>query len=96
MQQLLLEEALLRADDRNWCILSECPAQATIVMGVAGKPAELLDVEAVRRDNVPTIRRFSGGGTVIVDRGTLFASFILRSDCVQVRLPDPGKNKENA
>lgn len=29
------------------------------------------------RDNVPVIRRFTGGGTVIVDEETLFGSLIM-------------------
>jgi len=41
-------------------------------------------VKAVIRDGVPVIRRFSGGGTVIVDDGTVFVTLICRSDAVPV------------
>ena len=40
--QLLLEEALLRSDTRNWCIISEGSPPA-IVMGISGKKHELID-----------------------------------------------------
>eukprot|EP00501_MAST-03F_sp_TOSAG23-6_P001360 GSMAST32.ASY1.ANO1.1412.1 assembled CDS len=93
MQQLLIEEALLRGDNANWCILSECSGPPTIVMGVAGKPDDLLNVELVRKEKIPTIRRFSGGGTVVVDVGTLFASFIFRSDCIPIGECNPKSPK---
>lgn len=47
-----------------------------IVMGFAAKPPELLNIPEVLRDNIPVIRRFTGGGTVIVDQNTIFASLI--------------------
>ncbi|KAJ8753289.1 hypothetical protein K2173_019688 [Erythroxylum novogranatense] len=43
-------------------------------MGVSGRPAELLEIEAVLQIQVPVIRRFSGGGTVIVDQETIFVT----------------------
>lgn len=75
LEQLQLEESLLRHDQRNWCVINEGSPRA-IVMGISGKPEELVDLEKVRQDNIPLIKRFSGGGTVIVDEGTLFVSFI--------------------
>ena len=87
--QLVLEEALFRANDENWCILNRgCGARAavhglevpTVVMGIGGKPAKLLDLASVHRDGVGVVRRFTGGGTVVVDGGTLFATFICAAD----------------
>ncbi len=74
-QQLKIEEGLLRSSRENWCILNVGSPKA-IVMGISSAPDEMLDVELVRRDKIPVIRRFSGGGTVIVDEETLFTSFI--------------------
>ncbi len=73
--QLQLEEALLRQDTRNFCIINEGSPTA-IVMGISGKTEELIDVPKARSLNVPIIKRFSGGGTVIVDEETLFITFI--------------------
>lgn len=84
-QQLLAEELLLRGDERNWCIINDGTATPSIVMGIAGRPAELLDAPAVAAAGVPVIRRFSGGGTVFVDGGTVFATLI----CGAAALP-PG------
>lgn len=82
LQQLHLEEKLLRTSSDNWCIINDGTPDPTIVMGMSGKPAELLDVKLVLRDKISVIRRFTGGGTVIVDHGTIFVSFICNKDAV--------------
>lgn len=46
------------------------------------KPAELLEVDLVLRHQVPVIKRFTGGGTVTVDHGTIFVTFICNRDAV--------------
>ena len=75
--QLLIEETLLRCDDRNFCIVSEGTSDA-IVMGISGKVAELVDDSKAKALQLPIIRRFSGGGTVVVDENTLFVTFIFQ------------------
>ena len=50
-----------------------------IIMGIGGKPEQLLDVEKVKNDDVLTIKRFSGGGTVVVDHSSLWTTFIGRT-----------------
>ncbi len=75
LEQLKIEEALLRSDQRNWCIINE-GSPVSIVMGISGKKEELIDLNRARQDKVPIIKRFSGGGTVIVDENTLFVTFI--------------------
>lgn len=74
-EQLKIEEALLRADAGNFCLINEGSAPA-IVMGISGKAEELVNAEKMEEKAVPLIRRFSGGGTVIVDEETLFVTFI--------------------
>jgi lipoate-protein ligase A len=74
-EQLLLEEALLRSDVRNWCLINEGSTPA-VVMGISGKKEELVDCSKLAENNIPLIKRFSGGGTVIVDENTLFITFI--------------------
>ncbi len=73
---LVLEEALLRADARNWCILST-GGEPTIVLGVSGDVRALVHCSAARAAGVRAVRRFTGGGTVVTDAGTAFASFIV-------------------
>lgn len=89
LQQLHLEEQLLRTSSDNWCIINDGTNSPTIVMGISGKPAELLEIHSVLRDKVPVIRRFSGGGTVIVDSGTMFVTFICNKDDVPGVQPYP-------
>lgn len=74
-EQLLLEEKLLRSDSGNWCLINEGSSPA-IVMGISGKKEELIDCAKAAENNIPLIKRFSGGGTVFVDEDTLFITFI--------------------
>lgn len=75
IEQLRIEEALLRADEGNWCLLNHGTPPA-IVMGISGNPSALIDIASVKKDQVPVIKRFSGGGTVFVDEETIFVTFI--------------------
>lgn len=74
-EQLQIEEAILRTDTDNWCILNSGTPPA-IVMGLSA----VLDtvVHAKAAEQMPIIRRFSGGGTVVVDEGTFFSTLIIR------------------
>lgn len=89
LNQLHLEEKLLRTSSDNWCIINDGADTPAIVMGVSGKPSELLEVGSVLQDQVPVIRRFTGGGTVIVDNGTIFVTFICNKDAVPGVQPYP-------
>ncbi|XP_073022078.1 uncharacterized protein [Primulina eburnea] len=82
LEQLHLEERLLRTTSQNWCLVNDGTTHPTIVMGVSGKPVELLDTESVLRDGIPVIRRYTGGGTVIVDHGTIFVTFICNKGAI--------------
>ncbi|KAJ3684005.1 hypothetical protein LUZ61_013169 [Rhynchospora tenuis] len=82
LDQLHLEERLLRRDFKNWCILNVGTPQPTIVMGVSGKPSELINIKSVIYNKVPVIRRFTGGGTVIVDKETIFVTLICSREAV--------------
>lgn len=81
--QLQLEEALLRADDRNWCLINHGTPPA-IVMGISGVQEKLVDKEQMVKHPIPVIRRFSGGGTVVVDSNTLFTTWICNTVHVDV------------
>lgn len=85
LEQLRLEEALLRADEENWCLISTGAPDA-IVMGISGKAEQLLDLERVQQDRIPVIKRFSGGGTVYVDPDTIFVTFICNKEKFDVPL----------
>ncbi|MBS0621034.1 MAG: lipoate--protein ligase family protein [Verrucomicrobia bacterium] len=78
-KQLELEEHLLRNDRRNFCILNTGSTPA-IVMGISGKKEELVDCARAKAQGIPILKRFSGGGTVIVDENTLFVTFICQKD----------------
>lgn len=78
-EQLQLEEALLRADQHNWCLINRGSPPA-IVVGISGKPELLLNQELLALRPIPVIRRFSGGGTVFIDPNTFFITWICNAD----------------
>lgn len=82
-KQLQLEEALLRADEGNWCLINEGSSKA-IVMGISGQSEQLVNKNILQKKPIPVIRRFSGGGTVVVDKDTHFVTFIANSEQLQV------------
>jgi lipoate---protein ligase len=81
------EEALLRADPRNWCLINQGSPPA-IVMGISGICEKLLDLDRLRQAPLPVIRRFSGGGTVVIDENTFFITFICNTTFLPV-IPYP-------
>ncbi|KAK8970180.1 hypothetical protein KSP40_PGU006442 [Platanthera guangdongensis] len=89
LQQLHLEERLLRTFSDNWCLINDGTNHPNIVMGISGKPEELIEIELVLEDQVPVIRRFTGGGTVIVDAGTIFVTFICNKSAIYGLQPYP-------
>jgi lipoate---protein ligase len=80
-ENLALDEALLLAAEaaggeilRVW----EWPRPA-VVLGSGCKVAENVDVPACRADEVPILRRASGGGTVLLGSGCLLYSLVLET-----------------
>ena len=53
-------------------------------MGISGKADELINPDVYLNNPVPIIRRFSGGGTVVVDEETLFVTWITNAADMQV------------
>ncbi len=82
-EQLAIEEALLRADSENWCLINEGSPPA-IVLGISSKPEEHIDEEKIKKSPVTVVRRFSGGGTVVVDESTLFITFIFQKEALDL------------
>ncbi len=81
--QLQIEEALLRTDERNYCLLNTGSTKA-IVMGISGNVEKLINKDLLDKNPVPVIRRFSGGGTVFVNEETYFTTFICNSEDLKV------------
>lgn len=71
-------------EDHNTTNTSCC-----VVMGIGGKPVELLNVPQVRKDGVWVIKRFSGGGTVVVDHNSIWTTLIGRTQMLTHVEPFP-------
>ncbi len=82
-QQLQIEEMLLRADSENWFLCNQGSPPA-IVLGISSKVEELVDKRKMEAAPLPLIKRFSGGGTVVVDENTLFTTFICQKEALNV------------
>lgn len=78
LEQLLIEECLLRCSTRNFCIINTQTMPAA-VLGISRDPNKDLYLQALKDDLIPTIRRFSGGGTVYLDEDSLLVSWIINS-----------------
>ncbi|ESW11519.1 hypothetical protein PHAVU_008G037200 [Phaseolus vulgaris] len=89
LQQLHLEERLLRTSSDNWCLINDGTNSPAIVMGLSGKLTELVKVKPVLQDRIPIIKRFTGGGTVVVDHDTIFVTLICNKDAVSNVQPFP-------
>ena len=93
LQQLRLEEALYRADTRSWFITNEwdqaAKAAEAIVLGISGKVDEMVHTAEVAHAEVPVLKRFTGGGTVIVDSDTMFVSFLIGTGALPSVAPYP-------
>ena len=85
LEQLRLEESILRADENSWCIINEGSSKKAIVMGSFGDKNALL---LKTKEKIPIIKRFSGGGTVIVDENTLFITFIFSKNLLNFSFPE--------
>lgn len=82
-KQLQYEEALLRSDQGNWCLISKGSPPA-IVLGISAKAELHLNLDLIEKNPMPVIRRFTGGGTVIIDENTLFVTFICNADSMNI------------
>lgn len=81
-QQLYLEETLFHFSRENWLLINQGAAFPTVVMGVSRKKEEDLYLSRCLDSALPIWRRFTGGGTVVVDQQTLFISWIVQQrDC---------------
>ena len=80
LEQLRYEELLLRNTKDNWFLFNYGTSSPTIVLGLSGKVPELVNIERVKEDNIPMVRRYTGGGTVIVDKNTIFSTLIMNSN----------------
>jgi len=77
MRQLVMEEALFRKTKENWLIVNDGVKHPAVVLGISGKPEEMVHEDALRSKGITMIKRFTGGGTVVVDQDTVMMSLIM-------------------
>ncbi|KAF2078184.1 hypothetical protein CYY_000474 [Polysphondylium violaceum] len=77
LKQLQIEEAIYRSPNSgNWVVINKGTPDPTIIVGVTGRADKLVHLEEAKKRNIDTIKRFTGGGTVVTDDDTLFITFI--------------------
>ncbi len=62
---------------------------AAIVLGIGGKIPDLLYTEPVQEDQIPVIRRFSGGGTVLMNGDCIWTTLMGRDFPTRPFYPRP-------
>ena len=77
LTQLHLEESLFRHTSHDWLLVNDGVATPAVVLGISGKASALVHEERARAMGVPLIRRFTGGGTVVVDENSVMTSVIV-------------------
>lgn len=77
--QLIYEEGFLRTRDETliWINRGSPPA---IVLGISSAADAMIDPLRLALNPIPMIRRYSGGGTVVVDHQTLFVTLIANAE----------------
>lgn len=78
--RICLDEALFRDPlKRSWLVfdrVGEVYNECSVILGISGKIPLLVHEPEARRDGVEILRRFTGGGTVVVDRNAFLISII--------------------
>jgi lipoate-protein ligase A len=88
-EQLRIEEKLLKTTKFDLCIVNH-GSPKTIVLGLSNKLEDWVEQEKASQDLIPIHRRFSGGGSVVVDESTLFITFIFSKDSISIpAFPEP-------
>lgn len=80
-ENLALEESLLyqiNEQDSAGCLRIWEVDQYTVIMGSSNQTAHNVDLAACRRDQIPVLRRCTGGGTVLLGPGCFIFSLFLR------------------
>lgn len=88
-QQLRLEESLLRITKKNWLLLNDGTPDPAIVLGISGKPEKLVHLPDARAAGIQMIKRYTGGGTVMVDSNTVFVTMVFNTSDVPEVQPFP-------
>lgn len=87
LAQLKIEETIIRTDNCPWCIINE-GSPPSIIMGISNTPEKLLNISLIKKNNIPVIKRFSGGGTVVVDNDSIFVTFIFPKKIIPFSYPE--------
>lgn len=79
MRQLQLEEAVFRVSNASFALVNEAPAYPpSIVLGRSNAVSSNVNLDRARamKNEMNLIRRFTGGGTVLVDHRSVLTSII--------------------
>jgi len=89
LNQLKIEEFLLKNLDDNFCIINE-GTSSSIILGVSNNEEDLIEIKNAKKDKIPIIKRFTAGGSVFVDKKTLFVTFIFSKNSLPITFfPEP-------
>ncbi|KAM9991107.1 hypothetical protein ACTFIZ_004519 [Dictyostelium cf. discoideum] len=88
LKQLQIEEALYRTPNSgNWIIINNGTPEPIVIVGATGKADKLVNLDEVESRGIQTMKRFSGGGTVVADENTLFTSILFEFETLKQLFP---------
>jgi len=82
-ENILFDDVLFSLAEQGFCpqTLRFWESQKSfIVLGKISKPEDDINIEQVCKDNIPILRRSSGGGTVLLGKGCLNYSLIMSKE----------------
>lgn len=92
LAMLHIEERLLRHDplNRNFVVYNRPLEQhRSIILGISGKPEHTVNLDTTQQDNIPMIRRYTGGGTVYITPSIRFLGIVMNKDDIVPFSPFP-------
>ncbi|MFA5249986.1 MAG: lipoate--protein ligase family protein [Parachlamydiales bacterium] len=86
-RQLEIEETLLKKLPGSFCLINQSTRPA-IVLGLSSQKKTALNLPLLKEKPLALCRRFSGGGTIVVDENTFLVSFIIEKKRLNFNFPE--------
>ncbi len=87
-KQLTLEKELLKKQQGSFCLINHNLLSPTIVLGISNRRENYVDLKKLQSWPLTILRRFSGGGAVVIDKDTILITFIIEKKILDFSYPE--------